>query len=497
MVGAGPGDAGLLTLKGKEALQSAEAVVYDWLVNPKLLELAPAPEKIFVGKKGGTYYREQGEINRILLRLAKKGKLVVRLKGGDPFIFGRGGEEADFLARKKIDFEVIPGVSAGIGVPAYAGIPLTDRRFASHVTFVTGHEDPTKKSAEVDWRKLGALGGTLVSFMGVKNLQRIVRALRDSGKSPQTPVAVVEWGTLPSQRVVVGTLKDIVRKCKQARLESPALTIVGEVVKLRQRLDWFQKKPLQGKKIVVTRARAQASDLVRSLSEKGAEVLEFPTIEILPPSRSDEIDREIRRLSDYDWVIFTSVNGVRFFFGRVRFLGKDSRIFASTRIAAIGEKTAEALQEKGLRADLVPDDFTSRALFESLRAKNLVRGKKFLLGRADIAPPDLCESLKKEGADVVEIEVYRTHPQFDKQKLFEWLGKQGVDFVTFTSSSTVRNFFEPIPPSMRKKLRTRFVTIGPVTSRTLREYGFRPFKEAKVHTIEGLVETLSNGGQEK
>ncbi len=498
LVGAGPGDAGLLTLKGAEALARSQAVVYDWLVNPKLLELAPQAEKIFVGKKGGTQYLKQEKINQILLRLAKKGKQVVRLKGGDPFIFGRGGEEADFLVRHRIDFEVIPGVSAGTGVPAYAGIPLTDRRFTSHVTFVTGHEDPTKDSSAVDWKKLAQNGGTLVSFMGVKNLPKIIKDLREAGKPKITPVAVIEWGTLPHQRVVTGTLKDILAKCRKARIKSPALTIIGKVVGFHSRLDWFQKKPLRGKTILVTRARAQASELVKTLEENGARVLEFPTIEIFAPSEPSRIDQEINRISDYDWIVFTSINGVQFFFERMTHLGKDSRIFSKNRIAAIGEKTAEALEARGLHPDLVPSEFTSAALFESLKKKGEVGGKKFLLARADIAPPDLKEALEKAGAQVMELKSYQTRPKAGKKKsLLHWLKHEKIDYVTFTSSSTVKNFFEPIPARLRKKIRTRFATIGPVTSQTLREYGFRPAKEAKIHTIEGLVKTICNGGKKK
>lgn len=496
LVGAGPGEAGLLTLKGKEMLQRAEAVVYDWLVNPKLLELAPQAGKIFVGKKGGTHYKEQKEINSILFKLARSGKFVVRLKGGDPFIFGRGGEEASFLAEHRIPFEVVPGVSAGIGVPAYAGIPLTDRRFASQVTFITGHEDPNKEFSGFDWKELAQMGGTLVSFMGVKNLPKIVRALLDAGKSAQTPAAVIEWGTLPRQRVVVGPLKNIVSKATKAKIESPALTIIGEVVKLRSKLDWFQKKPLRGKTILVTRARAQASQLVRKLEDEGAEVLEFPTIDILPPAKPEAIDREIKRISNYDWVVFTSANGVQSFFERIARLGKDARIFSGTRIAAIGEATAQALGGKGIQPDLVPGEFTSACLFEALKKAGEIQGKSFLLARADIAPPDLKESLEQEGARVVELEAYRTRQAHDsKKKFLDWLEKGKIDYVTFTSSSTVENFFKNLTLQPRTKVRSKFITIGPVTSETLRRHGFQPSREAKVHTIEGLVEALLNGGR--
>ena len=510
LVGAGPGDAGLLTLKGKEMLERSEAVVYDWLVNPELLELAPQAEKIFVGKKGGQNGDgsigrtvpdfSQKEINQILLRLAKQGKLVVRLKGGDPFLFGRGGEEASFLVQHKISFEVIPGVSAGIGVPAYAGIPLTDRRFASQVTFITGHEDPTKKEAAVDWKKLSQIGGTLVSFMGVKNLPAITQALRKAGKSPETPVAVIEWGTLPEQRVVTGKLSDIVKKTKKAQIESPALTVIGEVVRLRQKLAWFEKKPLRGKTVVVTRARPQASELVRKLKDKGARVMEFPTIQIEPPRDFRPIDREIKQLSQYDWVVFTSANGVHFFFDRMRRLGKDARIFSGVRIAVIGEATAQALAEKGLAQDLIPKEFTSLSLFRALKKADEIRGKKFLLARADIAPPDLRKALEKAGARVVEIEAYRTRRTSGNQKdLFEGIQKGKIDYVTFTSSSTVENFFDPLPRALLKRIRSQLISIGPVTTEALRRYGFKPAREAKVHTIEGLVNALihGNGGGKK
>ena len=502
LVGAGPGDPGLLTLKGAQGLRQADIVIYDWLVNPKLLELAPQAQKIFVGKRGDTKTRpkgkEQKKINRMLSRYAQQGKQVVRLKGGDPFIFGRGGEEAAFLAEHNLPFEIVPGVSAGIGVPAYAGIPLTDRKFASQVTFVTGHEDPAKKTEKEDWKKLSAASGTLVFFMGVKNLPRIVKALKEAGKPRQTAVAVIEWGTLPHQRVVTGTLGDIVEKTRRANMRPPALTVIGEVVRLRSKLAWFEKKPLRGKTVLVTRARAQASELVERLASEGAEVLEFPTLHILPPLRPEKIREAIQHLSQYDWVIFTSANGVQFFFDQVRYLHRDVRVFSGLKVAAIGEATAEVLEQKGLKPDLIPKEFTSRALFETLRKAGQIAGKKFLLARADIAPPDLKKALEKEGAaKVVELETYRTRQVSQrKAELLNWLRRRKIDYVTFTSSSTVKNFFEPIPDQIRKSLHTHFVSIGPVTSQTLREYGFKPSREAKPHTMEGLVEALiQNGGK--
>ncbi|MBI4115735.1 MAG: uroporphyrinogen-III C-methyltransferase [Candidatus Omnitrophica bacterium] len=491
LVGAGPGDPGLITWKGLEILRDAEVLVYDWLANPELLKAAPSAEKIYVGKKGGAKYKSQKEINQIVLQSVRQGKVVVRLKGGDPFIFGRGGEEASYLADHHIPFEVIPGVSAGVGVPAYAGIPLTDRRFASQVTFITGHEDPTKNKSEVDWEKLARVGGTLVSFMGAKNLPDIIKKLIRAGKPSRTPVAVIEWGTFPHQRVVVGTLKDIVKKTRKTKVGSPALTIIGNVVSLRKKLSWFGKRPLQGKTILVTRARAQSSELVRKLSERGAEVLEFPTLEILPPSHPEQMDREIQNLSKYDWLVFTSINGVHSFFERMKKLGKDARIFRNIKVAAIGDVTAKALEEKGILADLTPKEFTSMALFEQLKKRGEISGKKYLLARADIAPSDLKQALEKEGAEVVDIEAYQTRrPKGEESKLLGWFRNQKIDYITFTSSSTVRNFFESIPPTFRKKIQSEFVSIGPVTSATLKEYGFKPDREAEVHTIQGLVEAL-------
>ncbi len=504
LVGAGPGDAGLLTLRGAEWLGRADVVIYDWLANVELLKLAPQAVKIFVGKKGGTQYKEQSEINRMLVRWAKLGKLVVRFKGGDPFIFGRGGEEAEFLVRHRIPFEVVPGVSAGTGAPAYAGIPLTDRRFASQVTFITG----TRNISKCTWFKLsrfvkpGTFGnvpeGTLVFFMGAKNLPQIARSLLTSGKSPQTPAAVIEWGTHPHQRVIEGTLRNIAQKAKKAKIDSPALTVIGDVVRLRRKLAWFEKKPLLGKTILVTRARQQASELVKRLEEEGAQVFEFPTIEIKLPTHPGEIGKEIARLGRYDWVVFTSTNGVQSFFHQMKALAKDARIFSKIQIAAIGEATEHALAEHGLRADLVPKEFTSLALFKTLKKKDAIRGKTFLLARADIAPPDLKLALEKEGGRVTELAAYRTRPSSgDKLELLNRLRREKIDYITFTSSSTVNYFFEALPPALRKRIRARFISIGPVTSQTLLRYGFRPHRQARKHTIEGMINVLMNGDKRK
>lgn len=522
LVGAGPGDPGLLTVRGKALLAEADAVVYDWLVNPALLELAPRAEKIYVGKNVGSKrrtlhkdsqrYVKQNQTNHLLVKLAREGKTVVRLKGGDPFIFGRGGEEASYLKKRGVGYEVVPGITAGYAAPAYAGIPVTDRRFSSLVTFVTGHEDPAKKESSIRWKELAKIGGTLVSFMGVRNLLQVVQALLDGGMDSRTKVSVIEWGTLPWQRVVEGTLKDIVRKVRNRGIQSPAVTVIGKVNDLREELAWFSgkarngfyltsgekkdRKPLSGKTVLVTRARAQASALRKILEEKGARVLEFPTIRILQPRSWSPVDRALREMAKFDWVIFTSANGVDSFFKRLNHIGLDARIFHSAKIAVIGDATKTALQEKGVSADLVPDQFTSRSLLEKLQKTIQIRGRHFLLARTDIAPDFLHKQLEALGAKVTDVVVYRTVPVRDgKKKLNNWLEREAIDYVLFTSSSTVKNFFTALPKRKKLPEKTRFVSIGPVTSEALRSYGYGPYLEAREHTIPGLVESLTNGFQ--
>ncbi len=514
LTGAGPGDAGLLTLRGAEVLGKADVVIYDWLVNSSLLDLAPSAEKIYVGKRtvpgtGGTgmtqYLVPQDQTNKLLVKLARQGKTVVRLKGGDPFIFGRGGEEASYLKEHNISFEIIPGVSAGYAAPAYAGIPVTDRRFASQVTFVTGHEDPTKKESSVDWKKLAKIGGTLVSFMGVKNLPLALESLKEGGMNPETRVSVIEWGTLPQQRVVEGTLQTIAPKVKAQKIQSPAITVFGEVNRLRKDLAWFsaknhglKEKPLSGKTVVVTRARAQASEFKKMLEDKGANVLEFPTIRILPPKDWKPLDKAIRSLGEGRvrgvWILFTSVNGVDSVFQRLEHLRQDARVFSGIKVAAIGDATASLLREKGIKADLIPKAFTSEALFQELKIKNEIKGRHFLLPRTDIAPDYLRKKLEAFGAKVTEVIAYRTLPVAEnKKKLHALFGQNKVDSVLFTSSSTVKNFFAAFSGKERSKMKTRFVSIGPVTSQTLKSYGKKPYREAREHTIPGLVEALING----
>ena len=487
LVGGGPGDAGLLTLKGADCLRAADCVVYDALVNADLLNLArAAAKKIYVGKRGAVHALEQEAINSLLVRLARRGGTVVRLKGGDPFVFGRGGEEAGALAAAKIPFEIVPGVSSAVAAPAYAGIPVTDRSCASLVTFVTGHK---KKDGELDlpWASLASGGGTLVFLMGVSSLGLIASKLMSAGLAGSTPAAVVSNGTTPRQVSVSGRLSNIAELARKAGIKAPAVTVVGGVAGLRKKLAWFEKKPLFGKKIVVTRSREQASALVKRLSELGAEVITFPAIKIKPLKVFSALDAEIKRLAGYNWVVFTSANGVEVFFNRIKKLGVDARRFAGAKVAAIGPATAEALRARGIEADIVPAKYVSE---EILKALGKVRGQKILLPRAAAARDALHAGLKSAGALVTEIPTYNTLP--DRGNIAELRGLLAageISLITFTSSSTVTGFLESFKGADKKFLQSAAMgSIGPVTSGTLKTLGFKPAFEAKHYTIPGLVE---------
>lgn len=367
LVGAGPGDPGLLTVKGKECLEQADIVLYDYLANPVLLQYAPATaQRIYVGRRGRGQYQDQADINRLLIERAKEGNVVVRLKGGDPFVFGRGGEEAEAVSAGGVDFEVVPGVTAAVAVPAYAGIPVTHRTLASTVTFVTGHEDPTKSGTQLEWPKLASASGTLVFMMGMKNLPTIARQLLSEGRSPDTPVAAIRWGTKADQQTIVGTLKDIVGKTETAHLEPPTAIVIGEVVRLRGQLNWFETKPLFGKRIVLTRPQKQAREFSQLLSGYGAEPVEVPTIQIVPPASWQAIDDAVTRLGTYHWLIFTSVNGVRPFMERLHVVGKDVRALAHLRLCAIGPRTAQELGTYGLTSDVVPTQYQAEGVIAAL-----------------------------------------------------------------------------------------------------------------------------------
>ncbi|MDY0042361.1 MAG: uroporphyrinogen-III C-methyltransferase, partial [Desulforhabdus sp.] len=399
LVGAGPGDPGLLTLRGQEVLQQAEVVIYDYLANEEFLQYAPAEaEKIYVGKKGGDHTLGQDEINQLLLEKGRD-KVVVRLKGGDPFVFGRGGEEAEELVAEGIPFEVVPGVTAAVAVPAYAGIALSHRDYTASMAFITGHERDDKDESKINWEKLSTAVGTLVFFMGVKNLAEICRQLVTHGRSERTPVAVIRWGTTPQQKTVVGTLRDIVERVSQEGIKPPAIIVVGEVVELREKLNWYESRPLFGRRVVITRAREQASDFKSQLKALGAQCIEFPTIEIQPPPSWEPLDKAVRNLSDYHWIIFTSVNGVRFFMGRLNSAGFDVRELKGISLAAIGPKTAEALGDFGLRADLVPPEYRAEAILEGLKKEN-PGSLRFLLPRAMASRDVLPDTLREWGAQV-------------------------------------------------------------------------------------------------
>lgn len=496
IAGAGPGDPGLLTLRAKELLESAEVVIHDWLVHEDILQLAPNAVLIDMGKdphsrKSRPSQKSQDEINRMLLRFARAGKKVVRLKGGDPFVFGRGAEEAAWLEANGIDFEIVPGVSAGYAVPAYAGIPVTDRRISSAVIFVTGHEDPTKSRSPIEWRRLADFDGTIVSFMGIRNLAGIAGELMKGGKAADTPVTVIEWGTLPSQRAAEGTLRDIAKKVAGLGIGSPALTVIGPVNRFRRQLAWFEKKALFGKTVLITRAREQAGSLRKLLQQEGARVLEYHGIRIAPPKDWKALDRVLAPHKKYDWVVFTSTNGVDSVLGRMKSLRKDARIFSSAKIAAIGNSTCARLRAGGIEPDLVPEAFHSEALARELIRKG-IRGKNILLLRTDIAPEFLRKELSAAGAAVDEITVYRTleAEPAERGKLRRWLEKDRIDFIVFTSGSTVRSFFDSFARKPVFPRRTRLVSIGPVTSRTLLEYGFTPHEEALEHDLPGVIQAL-------
>lgn len=498
LVGAGPGDAGLITVKGMECLKKAEVVVYDHLINPGLIrEVDPAAQRIYVGKSGRRHTLEQDEINALLAREAGKGKVVVRLKGGDPFVFGRGSEEALYLKERGIPFEVVPGITSGIAAPAFAGIPVTHRGLASSVTFITGHEDPTKEESALDWESLAKLE-TLVFYMGVGNLPKIVERLTSYGRPKSTPAAVIQWGTTPEQRTVAGTLGDISERVRKAGITAPAITIVGEVASLRKDLRWFEDRPLFGRRILVTRSRTQASELVRLLEELGASVAEFPTIEIVPPKSYKRIDEAVRNIGSYDWVIFTSVNGVSFFMDRLFALEEDVRKFGKVKIAAIGPATALRLRGYMLGSDLVPKEYRAEAVVEEFK-KAGVKGKRVLLARAMVARDVIPVALRKLGAKVDVLTVYRTARAKGKQKELLSLIKDGkVDAVTFTSSSTVENFVGILGRKNTPLLKgVTLASIGPITTETAKRLGLKIGIEAREYTMPGLVRVLEEWSRKR
>ena len=492
MVGAGPGDPALITLKAVACLRQAEVIVYDYLANEKLLDFAPSEaERIYVGKKAGAHAMSQEQINSLLVDKGRNAA-VVRLKGGDPFIFGRGGEEALVLEAAGIDFEIVPGITSAVAVPAYAGIPLTHRGLASSVAFVTGHEMEGKETSAIHWDRLATSVGTLVFLMGVKNLEHIASQLIACGRAEETPVAVIRWGTTTEQETVTGTLGNIARVAEDAEITPPAIIVVGEVVGLRKQLNWFEKRPLFGKTVVVTRAREQASEFRSLLESRGARCLEFPTIEVVKPSSWAPLDGAIDGLEDYAWLIFTSVNGVRFFFHRLEERGKDVRSLHGLRLGAIGPKTAAALRERGLQIDLVPSEYRAEAVIDALGEEE-VRGKRFLLPRAAKAREILPEKLKEMGGQVDVVVAYETvRPSSRAEEVRHLLFKGDISCITFTSSSTVENFSAMFPDENLLSLvgNTIIACIGPITAETARRYGFEVTIMPADYTIEALASEI-------
>ena len=491
LVGSGPGDPGLLTVRARELLADCDAVVYDALVNPAILSegaVARAAELHFVGKRGGESSARQQDIEALLVSLARDGKRVVRLKGGDPFVFGRGSEEAQVLADAGIPFEIVPGVTAGVAAPAYAGIPVTHRAVATSVTFITGHEDPTKGESGTDWSALARTGGTLVLYMGVRRLPDIVRALAAGGMSLETPAAMVEWGTFPRQRTITATLGTLVDLARREKIAAPSITVIGDVVALREEIRWFDERPLFGKRIIVTRARTQASQLAVRLSALGAEVIEAPAIQV-EPLDPGPLRTALAALGDYRWAIFTSRNAVEITWRELLARGLDARAFAGVKLAAVGPATADALAERGLLADVIPQRYVAEGIVDSLRAREDVRGTRVLYPKAEGARDILPAELRAMGADVDEIPVYRSVPDpAGVSAARDALDGGGVDIVTFTSSSTVRFFVESV--GLDAARRARIVSMGPITSETARAMGFEVAAEARQATIDSLVDAV-------
>ncbi len=493
LVGAGPGDPGLITVRGKKCIETTDVLIYDYLASPALLlHASHGTDIIYVGKKDGIHTLPQEEINRLIVEKALEGKTVVRLKGGDPFIFGRGGEEAEALTAQGIPYEIIPGVTSGVAAAAYAGIPVTHRSLSSTLAFVTGHENPDKETSNVDWPCLARGIGTLVFFMGVKNLQVIVKQLVLHGRPAATPVALVRWGTTPRQLTVTGTLENIVERVRAAGLKAPAVIIVGEVVKLRENLKWFEGRPLMGKTVVVTRARSQASDLVTRLEGLGADCFECPTIKIAPPEDTTALDQAIADIGTYHWLIFSSVNGVISFFQRLFALGKDARVLGHIRTAAVGPATSEKMLEYGIGTDIIPESYRAESVAEAF-ARVDMQGKHVLLPRAKKARPVIPRELGKMGAMVDDVTAY--HTVQDRQnvgRLMDLFRENRAHMITFTSSSTAKNFKALFAPEEFASLTAGVpvAAIGPITAETAEDLGMRVDLLAEEFTIPGLCNAV-------
>ena len=489
LVGAGPGDLGLVTLRAKECIENADVIVYDHLANPEMLSWAREDaENVYAGKEAGEPQLRQQEINRLLIEKAREGKQVVRLKGGDPFVFGRGAEEAQAIIDAGIPFEIVPGITSAIAGPAYAGIPLTHRAHNSHVTFFTGHEDPAKPESTIDYAALAKLGGTQVMLMGVERLGAVTSEMLKQGVRSDLPVALVRSATTGRQETLTGTLANIAQKAAANDFKAPAVAVFGEVVALRDGLNWYEKRPLLGKRIVVTRTRKQASALSNKLRALGAHVIELPTIRIEPPGNLREFAELVQEAHIYDWIVFTSANGVEAFFDIFFKLYEDAREIGGARIAAIGPATAQRVKDFHLHVDLQPDEFVAEGLVREFKKQGSIENLRILLVRAEKARDTLPRELSAMGAIVDEGFAYRTVPETrDRSGARRQLEHDGADLITFTSSSTVENFLAlglPWPKGMK------VASIGPVTSKTIRDHGLKVNIEARRHDIDGLVDAI-------
>ena len=496
LIGAGPGDYRLLTLKACDCLKQADTVVYDRLADARILQYAPQDaEYIYVGKASSQHTMTQDKICQLLVDLAKEGKTVVRLKGGDPFVFGRGGEEALLLQENDLPFEIVPGVTSAISVPAYAGIPVTHRGIAASFAVVTGHEDPTKDNSDINWQQLATATDTVVFLMGVANLPKITAKLMENGRSGDTPVAIIRWGTKAQQQVWTSTVAEAAEMAKREQIKPPCIFLVGNVVKLREKLAWFdnpQLKPLFGKRILVTRSRAQASRLTAGLEDLGADCLEAPAIRIQPPADNyAALDKAIGSLADFDWIIYTSANGVEHFFSRLSEAGLDSRSLCDKKICAIGSATAQALEKHGIKADIVPKEYRAEGILSAMYGK-LKEGDKVLLPRAAEARSILPEELKRQGADVVVAPAYETVAgEADGTALAEELKNGSIDAVTFTSSSTVKNLLKLLGDNAPELLKNvKIAAIGPITAETCKQNGLQVTVQAQEYTIDGLIQAV-------
>lgn len=513
IVGAGPGDISLLTVKGLKCLKKAEVVVYDFHLNAQVLNyISHDAEFIYAGKRGGQHTMTQDEINKTLVEKAKEGKVICRLKGGDPFVFGRGGEEAETLARENIEFEIVPGVSSAIAAPAYAGIPLTHRLYSSSLAIVPGYEDPSKEESSIDWSRLATGVGTIVFLMTVKNIAQVCRKLIDNGRDPETPVAVVRWGTRADQTTLVGDLKTIPNLIKENDIRPPAVMVVGEVVKLREVLNWYEKKPLFGQRILITREHSGGYE---PLEELGAEVIEFQTIEIVPPEDWTELDNAIAKIDSYNWLILTSANGVKFFFRRLFEKEKDIRDLKGIKICAVGSKTAAAINKFGINVDLIPEEFNAEGLIKAIVQKcesaeektsalprfraSALSGVRFLLPRAEVAREILPEKIKELGGEIDVVTAYRAvKPETHGKRIKRFLKEGKITIATFTSAATFNNFMEIAGEDADALLKdVAIAVIGPVTAKAIEKAGLKVSIMPEEATVEAMMNEIINWAKNK